>query len=172
LQGKFARQLVPALREFLGAQLPDYMIPSAFVLLDVMPLTPGGKIDRRHLPAPDDARTQLRGAFVAPRSETEKALAELWASLLGTARVGIEDNFFELGGHSLLATQAVSRIREKFRVELALRELFEQPTVAALAARLDEARLSGAQMQTPSIVPVARESRRVRRSSLSSVKKG
>jgi amino acid adenylation domain-containing protein len=172
LQGRFARQLVPQLRDFLGGQLPDYMIPSAFVLLDELPLTPSGKIDRRRLPAPDEARPELRGAFVAPRNETEKALAELWASVLGAARVGAEDNFFELGGHSLLATQVVSRIRERFQVELALRELFEQPTVAALAARLDEVRLSGAQVQTPAIVPVAREARRVKRSSLSSVKKG
>ena len=127
---------VSELRGFLGEKLPDYMIPSVFVFLDAMPLTPSGKVDRRGLPAPDAARPEGQEGYVAPRTPVEEALAGIWAEVLGLDRVGIHDNFFELGGHSLLATQVVSQARRLFQVELALRRLFEAPTVAGLVESL------------------------------------
>jgi acyl carrier protein len=109
------------------------MIPAAFVALDALPLTPNGKLDRRALPAPDRARPETGDDFVAPRNSTEAALAEIWAEVLGVETVGVKDNFFDLGGHSLLVIQVLSRVRRSFHVEVPLRELFESPTVAALA---------------------------------------
>jgi acyl-coenzyme A synthetase/AMP-(fatty) acid ligase len=134
------RDLCPStgeLRNYLKEKLPDPMVPSAFVLLDALPRTPHGKLDRRALPAPDQNRPELQSAFVAPRTPTEKLLAETWAGVLKLERIGIHDNFFELGGHSLLATQVISRLRDAFRVDLPLRSLFESPTVACLAERIE-----------------------------------
>jgi amino acid adenylation domain-containing protein len=128
---------VEDLRNVLKAKLPHYMVPSAFVFVDSLPLTPNGKIDRRALPAPDKSRPQLESAFVAPGTATEELVARTWADILKLKRVGVHDNFFELGGHSLLAIQVISRLREQFGVELPLRVLFEQPTVAGLAERID-----------------------------------
>ena len=120
------------LRGFLQGKLPEYMVPSAFVFLEALPLTPNGKLDRQALPVPD--RQPAAHAYVAPRTPAEEALANIWAEVLGLERVGVHDNFFELGGHSLLATQAAARIRAAYPgIELPLRLLFEQPTVAALA---------------------------------------
>ncbi|MFN2514061.1 MAG: hypothetical protein ABR568_21940, partial [Pyrinomonadaceae bacterium] len=93
-----SRKLVPQLRSLLKEKLPDYMMPSAFVMLDTMPLTPNGKVDRKALPAPDHVRPGLEGAFAAPRTPTEELLAGIWAEVLGVERIGIHDNFFELGG--------------------------------------------------------------------------
>ncbi|MFE1744077.1 amino acid adenylation domain-containing protein [Coleofasciculus sp. H7-2] len=126
---------VKELRSFVQAKLPEYAIPSAFVFLDAIPLTPNGKIDRRALPIPNIEET-VSTNFVPPRNLTEEILVNIWSELLGV-RVGIYDNFFELGGHSLLATQIISRIRQAFEVELPLRSLFEKPTVAELAENLD-----------------------------------
>ncbi|MEH1970996.1 non-ribosomal peptide synthase/polyketide synthase [Nostoc sp.] len=123
---------VSDLRSFLKEKLPEYMVPSAIVILEALPFTPSGKVDRRALPAPD-LHSQLSDKYVAPRSPNEELLAQIWAHVLKVEQVGINDNFFELGGHSLLATQLVSRIRNIFKVELALRELFAAPTVAQLA---------------------------------------
>jgi acyl carrier protein len=109
------------------------MIPSAFVFLDLLPLAPSGKIDRRALPVPDLERSRLETAFVAPRTPVEKILAKIWCEVLGLERVGVYDNFLELGGHSLLATQVVSRISETFETDLSLRSLFENQTIADLA---------------------------------------
>ena len=106
------------------------MVPSAFVFLDSLPLTPNGKVDRQALPAPTSARPELAETFAAAHTPTEEVLAGLWTELLGVEQVGIHDNFFDLGGHSLLATQVISRVRELFHVEIALRQLFETPTVA------------------------------------------
>ena len=128
---------VPELRRFLGNQLPSYMIPNTFVLLESLPLTSNGKIDHRALPKPDLDSTQLE-QFVAPRTPIEEMLAQIWAQVLKREQVGIHDNFFELGGHSLLATQLVSRIRNLFKVELPLRELFTNATVAQLARSLQQ----------------------------------
>jgi amino acid adenylation domain-containing protein len=127
------------LRRWLQERLPEYMIPAVFVTLEKMPLTPSGKIDRRALPAPDQTRPQPEETFVAPRTETEKALANIWTQVLGVERIGIHDNFFELGGHSLLATQVMSRVRDAFQIELSPRQLFETLTVANLSTIVDEA---------------------------------
>jgi len=164
LQTKFARYLIPQLRNALAEQLPDYMLPASFVVLDEWPLTPGGKIDLHALPAPDSAKLQGRGTPVAPRTPVEQTLASIWSELLGLARVGIHDNFFESGGHSLLATQLISRVREKFQVEVTLRQLFERPTIESFATIIEEAQHGSAQPQTPAIVPVPRQARRIHRS--------
>ncbi len=126
------------LRKYLKQKLPEYMIPSALVLLDELPLTPGGKIDRRALPAPDQDRRELANVYQTPRTPTEETLAAIWREVLKLDKVGIHDNFFDLGGHSLLATQVVSRIRSALTVELPLRTLFESPTVAEMAIILTE----------------------------------
>jgi acyl carrier protein len=128
---------VADLRNFLANRLPAYMIPSAFVLLDRLPLTASGKLDRNALPAPDQSRPELDNFFVAPRTPAEQSMAGIWAEVLKLDKIGIHDNFFELGGHSLLATQLVSRLRDAFRVNLPLRSLFENPTVASLAERIE-----------------------------------
>ena len=134
-----ARTSQDELRTALKQKLPDYMVPSVFIFLKSLPLTPNGKVDRTALPAPDDLRVGLQMDFVAPRSDVEKALAGIWANLLKLEIVGVHDNFFDLGGHSLLATQLVSRVRKEFRIELPLRSLFETPTVAALAEKIEKA---------------------------------
>lgn len=161
LQGKFARYLIPQLRNTLAEQLPDYMIPASFVLLDEWPLTPGGKIDLKALPAPDVVRSQ--GMAIAPRTPVEQALASVWSELLGLTRIGIHDNFFESGGHSLLATQLISRVREKFQVDVALRQLFERPTVELFAIVIEEAQQGSAK---PQIVRVDRQAHRMKRSAI------
>ena len=124
------------LRGFLQARLPGHMIPSAFVVLDAMPLTPSGKVDRRALPAPEHTRAGLED-LVTPRTPVEEAIAEIWIALLKLERVGVHDNFFALGGHSLLAAQLVARLRAAFGLDLPLRALFETPTVAGLAERIE-----------------------------------
>lgn len=140
------------LRRYLKQQLPEYMIPSIFVSLESMPLTPSGKVDRKALPRPEISREKLAGAYVAPRNETEEKLAQIAARLLNLEKVGVEDNFFELGGHSLLATRFISQIREAFQVELPLRDLFEAPTVAGLAERIKQ----GEQSEEEEIIAVQR----------------
>jgi amino acid adenylation domain-containing protein len=122
------------LRRHLQGRLPDYMLPSAFVIVGSMPLTETGKIDRSALPVPEEARPELAQKYVAPRSALEQVLAGIFAEVLKVERVGIQDNFFELGGHSLLATQVTSRIRQLLSVNFPLRKLFEDPTVSGLAA--------------------------------------
>ena len=171
LQTQLARQLIPQLRQHLEQTLPAYMVPSAFVVLETLPLTANGKVDRRALPAPDASRVNLTGADVAPRSPLEVTLARLWSELLGVNRVGIHDNFFALGGHSLLATQLTSRIRDEFSVELPLQSLFEAPTIAQLVPIIDRLTEQAA-TSTPAIVPLARSAHRRLRSSLMSGKQG
>ena len=123
----------------LRGRLPDYMVPGHFLFLPALPLTVNGKLDRRALPAPEGERPELARAYVEPRTPLERVLAGAWEEALGMDRVGVEDGFFDLGGHSLLATQMISWVRETFEVEVPLRELFERPTVAALAAALKAA---------------------------------
>jgi acyl-coenzyme A synthetase/AMP-(fatty) acid ligase/acyl carrier protein len=131
------------LRNLLKAKLPDYMIPSAFVFLDALPLTSNGKLDRSALPALDRHNSNLQETFIAPRTSAEKTIAEIWVQTLKQEPVGIHDNFFDLGGHSLLATRLISRIRQAFEIELPLRTLFENPTVAGLAAQVDRLKVNG-----------------------------
>ncbi len=135
-----SKLVVNELRAYLKERLPDYMVPSAFVVLDALPQTPNGKIDRKALPAPEGGRGGVERAFVAPRTPMETRLAEIWSEILAVPLIGVHDNFFELGGHSLLATQVVSRIRQTFEVELPLRSLFEESTVAGFAATVEAAR--------------------------------
>ena len=124
------------LRSHLASLLPQYMVPAAFVRIESLPLTSSGKLDRRALPAPvQPAREET--ALDLPRTPTEERLAAIWRDVLGLERVGIHDNFFELGGHSLLATRVVARTREAVGADLPLRAMFEQPTVAGIAARLE-----------------------------------
>jgi acyl carrier protein len=138
-RGAYIRALVPKLKAFLRDHLPEYMVPAALVVMEGFPLTENGKTDRRALPDPEIPRSASAREYVAPRSETEAALCAIWAELLRVEAVGVEDNFFDLGGHSLLATVLVSRIRERFQVELPLQRVFQSPTVAALAAVVDDA---------------------------------
>lgn len=131
---------VEELHSFLKRGLPDYMQPSAFLLLDSLPLTPNGKVDRKALPAPDRMPRQLENDFVPPRTETEKTLSKIWTDLLRVDEIGVYDNFFKLGGHSLLATQLVSRIRSAFRMELPLQAAFEHPTISAMSEEIETIR--------------------------------
>ena len=172
LQTQLARQLIPQLRQHLEQKLPIYMVPSAFVVLETLPLTANGKVDRRALRAPDASRVNLTGVDIEPRSPLEVTLARLWSELLGVSRVGIHDNFFALGGHSLLATQLTSRIRDEFSVELPLQSLFEAPTIAQLVPIIDRLKEQAAKPSTPAIVPLARSAYRQKRSSLMHGKQG
>ncbi|WP_334016563.1 amino acid adenylation domain-containing protein [Burkholderia gladioli] len=131
-------ELVRDLREHLAARLPEYMVPAAFVVLDALPLTRNGKVDRRALPEPDD-EAFVQAQYEAPQGETEQTIAVLWAELLGVERVGRHDNFFALGGHSLLATRMLARLRESFGHDVSIRTLFEAPTVSQLAPRVHTA---------------------------------
>ena len=151
-----------ALRRHLEKLVPGYMVPSAFVVLEALPLTPTGKVDRESLPPPGEPSSPGR-AHVAPSTPTEVELAHIWSEVLGVQSVGIHDNFFDLGGHSLLATQVVSRARRRFETDLALRALFEAPTVAGLAALVDEAaRDEAPSPAAPEITALSREARRAR----------
>jgi amino acid adenylation domain-containing protein len=125
------------LRAYLHKYLPNYMVPTAFLMLDELPLTPNGKVDRKALPGPEGCRPELEEPFVAPRTQIEQSLAKIWGRVLGIDQIGVYDDFFHLGGHSLLATQVISQIRIQCAVELQIRTLFEQPTIAALATHIE-----------------------------------
>ncbi|HYK43323.1 MAG TPA: amino acid adenylation domain-containing protein [Thermoanaerobaculia bacterium] len=141
-------------RTSLKRTLPEYMLPSAFVVLEALPLTPNGKLDRRRLPAPDRTGEEP-AATVEPRGPVEELLAGIWESLLGVERVGAFDDFFELGGHSLLATQVLARVRADLRVDVPLRAIFEEPTLAGLAKRIEAERGSNSTADVP-LVPCER----------------
>jgi amino acid adenylation domain-containing protein len=125
------------LQEFMGGKLPSYMIPTEWLELDRLPLTPSGKIDRRALPGIDTTRSKRKSDYVAPRTPIEEVLSSIWSDILRVERVGIHDNFFELGGHSLIATQVISRAREVFGVEAPLILLFERPNIKELAGEIE-----------------------------------
>ena len=148
---------VKDLRDFLRESLPDHMIPAGLVLMDSLPLTSNGRVDRRALPDPAAERTEPEGAFVAPQTAAEEMLEGIWCEVLGIPRAGANDNFFDLGGHSLLGTQVVSRVRERFHVELPLRAIFESPTLSALARRIEDLRRTEGEAGPPRIEPLPRE---------------
>jgi amino acid adenylation domain-containing protein len=150
-------QTIDELRAFLQARLPAYSVPATLVRLDALPLTPNGKVDRRALPAPSMVRPELHEAYEKPRTSVEDVLAGIWTAVLGIDQVGIHDDFFDLGGHSLLATQVVSRLRDTFKVEFPLRGMFETPTVASLAQRIEVARRDTQGFQEPSILSACRD---------------
>jgi len=155
LAAKHARRLALELRRFLRGELPEYMVPASFVLLDHLPLNPHGKVDRAALPEPEPMRHAAASA--PPRTPVERDLALLWREVLGVEEVGREDGFFELGGHSLLATQLVSRVRDAFAVELPLRAVFEAPTLAGVASWIEQARSAASPPAAPPLRPVPRD---------------
>jgi len=129
---------ITALRHALAEKLPGYMVPSAFIILDALPLLPNGKLDRQRLPYPDSSRPNLDTPFIVPETSVEQALAKIWAEVLNVNHVGAHDNFFDLGGHSLAATRIVSRVIKHFQVDLPLQSLFQSPTVAEMATVIAE----------------------------------
>lgn len=145
------------LRSYLRERLPEYMVPGQVVELKALPLTRNGKVDRQALPSPEQMRAESERVFVAPRTQVEKVVADIWGEVLGAGQVSIEDNFFELGGHSLMITQVVSRIRATFQIELPLRSIFEAPTIARLAERIEVARQADEGLQAPPIERVPRD---------------
>ncbi|MFZ5515903.1 MAG: amino acid adenylation domain-containing protein [Candidatus Zhuqueibacterota bacterium] len=145
------------LYSFLKERLPDYMVPSFFMKMESLPLTPNGKINRKALPAPEQDRPELGRAYIAPRTPAEQLVADIMGQVLGLERVGVNDDFFELGGHSLLGVKMQSRIRSVFEVELPLRDLFENPTVAQLANVIEKLKLTDQAFEAPAIAPVPRD---------------
>src|SRR5262249_41763077 len=138
LRARLGPQWAAQLREGLGRRVPPYMVPASFVLLERLPLTANGKVDRKALPLPDRRANLLQG-YVAPATPLEKALSQIWLEVLRLDEVGVEDNFFELGGHSLLATRVIAHVRDVLQVELPLRVLFESPTVRGMALQVERA---------------------------------
>jgi acyl carrier protein len=132
-----AAPTINELRRFLKEKLPEYMMPSALMFLESLPLT-NGKVDRRALPRPDHKRPDLERPYVQPHGEIEIRLAQIWEEILNVRPIGIDDDFFHLGGHSLAATRVVSQIIKQFQLELPLRLLFQSPTVAEMAAVIAE----------------------------------
>ncbi|MFN6470894.1 MAG: amino acid adenylation domain-containing protein [Nostoc sp. SerVER01] len=137
LKGRFAKTLISQLKEQLREELPEYMRPSSFVLLESFPMTPSGKLDWRALPVPKQDLALSKQAFVQATTPTEARLCTLWLDVLDIDTIGVTDDFFHLGGHSLLATKLVSRIREEFNLALPLRKVFEHSTIAGLAAEIE-----------------------------------
>jgi non-ribosomal peptide synthetase component F len=157
------------LRRFAANTLPEYLVPASFVFLDAMPMTPSGKVDRRALRALAPAPTAAPTGYVSPRTPTQEALAAIMAEVLHVERMGIHDDFFDRGGHSLLAVQVLARVRKAFNVELPLRALFAEPTVAGLAPEIARARASGAtpQLSSPTRTFSNREALQARLAGLS-----
>ncbi|HEU5376525.1 MAG TPA: phosphopantetheine-binding protein, partial [Ktedonobacteraceae bacterium] len=152
---EFQRELIPVLRRFLKERLPQYMLPSAFVLLSEFPLTQSGKVDLQAIPTPDTQLATME-SYVAPRTVVEELLLNIWMDLLGKTQVGIHDSFFDLGGHSLLATQLISQVRRVFKLELPLHRLFEAPTVAEFVEILRQA-----ETQPGQVLAIARRRKQI-----------
>lgn len=140
LMNTVGAKLIPLLREHLRVKLPRHMLPTAFAVLEALPRTPNGKIDRRALPPPDKSLSTVDKSFVVPATETERTVASIWCGVLGVKFIGTHDNFFELGGHSLMAVQITSLLREAFQIDLPLSGLFEMPTVQSLSQAIDALR--------------------------------
>jgi acyl carrier protein len=153
-----------ALQVYARERLPEYMVPASIVLLDALPQTPNGKVDRSALPEP--RRDEASSDFVAPRGPVEETVARIWGEVLGVERIGAHESFFELGGHSLLASQVIARLREALGVDLPLRRVFEAPTVAACARAIAELPRHGTSASEPAIAPIARSGHRVKLSAL------
>ncbi|MFN6513541.1 MAG: non-ribosomal peptide synthetase [Nostoc sp. CreGUA01] len=135
------KQPIPSiseLRNFLKEKLPDHMLPSAFVMLENLPLAPSGKLDRKTLPKPDNLRPVLETAYVLPRNEMEQTIVDIWQKILKVEKVGIQDNFFDLGGHSLNVLQVYSKLRELFKPDLAITDLFKYPTISSISRYLNQ----------------------------------
>lgn len=145
------------LRGFLKQRLPDYMVPSAFMMLDALPLTLNGKVDRKSLLGLEAFSSRPRAEYVGPRTKLEKAIEAIWREALKTEKIGIYDNFFDLGGHSLLASQLISKVRKALSVEVSLKDFFDSPTVAGLAVVVEKAETNGAVSRVPKLVPAPRE---------------
>ena len=141
---------IPELREFLRTKLPPYMVPAQFVVLERFPLTPNGKVDRNKLPAPEN-RVEARVPYVAPRNEKEAGIAGIWQEVFSLKQVGIDEDFFDVGGDSLSATRMFARINRAFSQEITLRNIFERPTIRALAELLDGSNRKPATLPRPSI---------------------
>jgi amino acid adenylation domain-containing protein len=144
------------LRAYLSDHVPNYMIPSAFVTVDELPHTPNGKVDRDALPEPEWDRAAAADEFVAPRTDTERQVAQIWTGVLSVAEIGVNDNFFALGGHSLIAMQVMSRVRDELGVALTLRTIFDAPTVAQLALAVESSQSQPATPSAPALVRVQR----------------
>ncbi|MDJ0838869.1 MAG: amino acid adenylation domain-containing protein [Acidobacteriota bacterium] len=154
-KARFESDLIHDWREAMLADLPEYMVPSAMLILDTFPLTPNGKLDRGALPAPEPMVSNTE--YIPPANPAEELLANIWAEILGVSQVGRNDHFFMLGGHSLLATQVVSRIRDVFGVELPVRAMFEHPLLSELADSVETGRAEMSGRKAPPIVPISRE---------------
>jgi amino acid adenylation domain-containing protein len=155
-----AQEPTPAIRElrrFLELRLPAAMVPMTYVMLETLPLTPSGKVDRQALPPPNLLRPALEDVYVAPRTPIEEQVATIWCDLLGLAQVGVHDNFFELGGHSLLVMQLLFRLHDATDVEVSLASFFEAPTVGGIAAIIETADRMELRLKAPAIAPVPRE---------------
>jgi len=152
---------VSILQSYISQRLPNYMLPSAFVLLDKLPLTPHGKIDRRALPAPEKTRPALQSNFIAARTPLEEQICATWTQVLGIKQIGIHDNFFELGGHSLLAMQVLSQLRATFQVEAPMHRFLKAPTVAQLAGLLQQCQTNGTPSRKPPLRSISREAYRL-----------
>ena len=140
------------LTAFLREQLPPYLLPAAFVPLDALPLSANGKLDRRALPAPERRSFEQAAGYAPPRDALEAGLAAIWAAVLGLERVGIYDDFFELGGHSLSAMEIIAQARDSLQLDVPLRSLFENPTVAELAHALGQAQPPAGEMEDEQVV--------------------
>ncbi len=152
LQVQFQQKLAPELRDYLKEKLPEYMLPSAFVVLQALPLTPNGKIDRRALPALGHSRSAIKQDYVAPRTQTEEALAAIWRELLGIERIGIHDNFFDLGGNSLLIIRMVAKAN-KAGLAITTRQVFKHQTIAQLAVEVGMAAIIAEQSPISGLAP-------------------
>ncbi|MCB0087815.1 MAG: AMP-binding protein, partial [Caldilineaceae bacterium] len=149
--------LIAKIRADLQVQLPDYMVPPTFIWMDSLPLTPSGKIDRQALPLPDLSDRQTGEEYVAPTTDLEKLVTEIWATVLGVQQIGIYDNFFDLGGHSLGANQILSRLRQSLNVAISLHFFFENPTVAQLVGYLEDTHQAETATQFPILTQVQRD---------------
>lgn len=143
---------VGELRAFIQDSLPEHMVPSSYVVLDKLPLTRNGKVDREALPSPDYSMSQSREPFVMPATPIEITLARIWSQILRVDNIGINDSFFNLGGHSMLGTQVMSRVRQEFQVDVPLRDLFDRPTIAGLAAAIEKSQAGRREAQEADIL--------------------